>query len=80
MAANKAVRVVPIFAPNKNGKALCKGSLLVATIGTIREVTKELDCTTPVISVPAKSERIGLPKSCFSKKEGASFIIACLNW
>ena len=65
-AAINAVKVVPMFAPIKKGKALLIDILLVATNGTIKDEVTELDCTAAVRPIPHDNDRKGLLKTTCS--------------
>lgn len=59
LAAIKAVKVVPKFAPIINGKALMSLIFLVATNGTNKEVETELDWIADVINTPQPNDLTG---------------------
>lgn len=63
IAASKAVMVVPRLMPIINGNAFFKDTFPVATMGTIREVVTELDCTAAVKTAPHANDFSGFLKT-----------------
>ena len=65
-AANRAVNVVPIFAPTIKGYTSLNLIFPVATKGTTIEVVTELDCMVAVSAAPHPKDFSGLLKIIFS--------------
>jgi hypothetical protein len=79
-AANKAVMVVPIFAPIIKQKALTIVKRFAAAKGTTNDVVAELERIATVINVPEIKALKGVPKIILSNFDSVGEKTVCDNF